>query len=77
MDLDRSYNELQICRGKDVDKLKWRTMRCPRVPNMYRRFITSIKTGKNDQPDFARGAAVQKVLEACVKSDKSGRAVTV
>jgi predicted dehydrogenase len=77
VDLDCSYNELQVCRGKDIDKLKWRTVRCPRVPNMYRRFITSIKTGENDQPDFARGAAIQKVLEACVKSDATGRAVRV
>jgi predicted dehydrogenase len=44
---------------------------------MYHRFITSIKTGKNDQPDFARGAHIQKVLDACVKSDKTGRAVRV
>jgi len=77
VDLDRSYNELQLCRGKDIDKLKWRTVRCPRVPSMYRRFIDSIKTGNNDQPDFARGAAIQKVLDACVRSDKTGRAVRV
>jgi len=77
VDLDRSYNEVQVCRGKDIDKLKWRTVRCPRVPNMYRRFITSIKTGHNDQPDFARGAAIQKVLDACLKSDATGRAVRV
>jgi predicted dehydrogenase len=77
VDLDRSYSEIQVCRGKDIDKAKWRTVRCPRVPDMYHRFITSIKTGKNDQPDFARGAAIQRVLDACVKSDKTGRAVRV
>jgi predicted dehydrogenase len=77
VDLDRSYNEVQVCHGKDIDKLKWRTVRCRRVPNMYRRFINSIKTGKNDQPDFARGAAIQKALDACLKSDKTGKAVRV
>ena len=77
VDLDRSYHELQICRGNDIDKMNWRTIRCPRVPDMYHRFITSIKTGNNDQPDFARGAAIQKVLDACVKSDATGRAVRV
>jgi predicted dehydrogenase len=77
VDLDRSYNELQVCRGKDVDAVKWRTVRCRRVPDIYHRFITGIKTGEPDQPDFARGAAIQKVLDACFKSDATGRAVTV
>ena len=77
VDLDRSYNEIQVCRGKDIDKMKWRTLRCPRVPDMYHRFITSINTGHNDQPDFARGAAIQKTLDACVKSNATGRAVRV
>jgi predicted dehydrogenase len=77
VDLDRSYTEIQVCRGKDIDKMKWRAVRCPRVPDMYHRFITSIKTGQNDQPDFARGAHIQKVLDACVKSDKTGKAVRV
>jgi predicted dehydrogenase len=77
VDLDRSSNEIQVCRGKGIEKMKWRTVRCPRVPDLYHRFITSIKTGKNDQPDFARGAAIQKVLGACVKSDATGRAVRV
>jgi len=77
VDLDRSYNELQICRGKDIHKLKWRTMRCPKTPDIYHRFIKSIKTGSNDQPDFARGAAIQKVMDACVASDAKRRPLSV
>jgi predicted dehydrogenase len=77
VDLDRSYRELQVCRGKDVHRLKWRNMRCPRTPDIYHRFITSIRTGRNDQPDFARGAAIQKVMDACFASDAKGRAVSV
>jgi predicted dehydrogenase len=77
VDLDRSYREVQVCRGKDVDKLKWRTLRCRRTPDIYHRFITSIKTGRNDQPDFARGAVIQRVMEACVESDAGGGIVEV
>lgn len=73
IDLDKSYKELQICRGKDIDKNQWKTLKCAKTPNMYERFIKSIKTGKNDVPDFARGAAVQKVLDKCFESDKSGK----
>jgi predicted dehydrogenase len=77
VDLDRSYRELQICRGEDIHRLKWRTMRCPRTPDIYHRFIRSIRTGVNDQPDFARGAAIQKVMDSCFASDAEGCAVAV
>jgi predicted dehydrogenase len=77
VDLDKSYRELQICRGKDADERKWRTMRCSRTPDIHHRFLASIRTGRNDQPDFARGAAIQKILDACVVSDAKGGAVRV
>ena len=77
VDLDKSYGELQICQGKDIHKAQWKTIKCAPTPNIYQRFIKSIRTGKNDQPDFARGAAIQKVMDACFESDKKGRAVKV
>ena len=77
IDLDKSYSLLEICRGRDVDKAKWKTITCGRTPDVYQRFITSIRTGKNDQPDFARGAKIQKIMDACFISDKTGRTVKV
>ena len=49
VDLDRGYNELQICRGRDIHAPKWRRVRCPKTPDLHRRFIKSIRTGENDQ----------------------------
>ena len=77
IDLDKSCSLLEICRGRDVDKAKWKTITCGRTPDVYQRFITSIRTGKNDQPDFARGAKIQKIMDACFISDKTGRTVKV
>ena len=77
VDLDKSYTELQVCRGKDVPKAQWKTLKCAKTPNIYRRFVKSIQTGQNDQPDFARGAAIQKVMDACFESDRQGKAVCV
>ncbi len=77
VDLDRSYETLQVCKGRDVAKAQWKTLKARRTPNMWARFIRSIQTGQNDQPDFARGAAVQKLLDACFKSDTTGKAVKV
>jgi len=77
VDLDKSYTELRVCRGKDVNKLQWSVIKCRPTPTIYRRFIKSVRTGVNDQPDFARGAAIQKALDACFQSDAEGRAVKV
>jgi predicted dehydrogenase len=77
IDLDESWDTLRICRGADINKAQWKTMKCGKTPHNYQRFITSIQTGNNDQPDFARGAAVQKVLDACFESDSNNAPVRV
>jgi predicted dehydrogenase len=77
VDLDKSGQEVRICRGRDVDKQVWKTIRCRPTPTIYQRFIRSIRTGTNDQPDFARGAAIQKVLDACFQSDAEGRTISI
>jgi predicted dehydrogenase len=75
VDLDQSWDNLQICCGNDVNKAVWQTITCPKTPTNYQRFIKSIQTGVNDQADFARGAEVQKMLDACFQSDKIGNKV--
>jgi predicted dehydrogenase len=54
--------------GADLDTASWKEVACKPTPSNYARFIKSIRTGVQDQPDFARGAEVQKVLDACVVS---------
>jgi hypothetical protein len=72
LDLDKSYNELEVCLGDGIHKAKWTTLQAPQTPNIYQRFITAIQTGKQEEPDFARGAEIQKALDACFESDKLG-----
>lgn len=70
LDLDTSYDLMDICRiGKDGCNQPWERHFCAKTPNNYVRFIESIRSGVNDQPDFARGAEVQKLLDACEVSD--------
>ncbi len=75
IDLDKSYTQLEICRGKDVNTNTWKPLNCGKTPSIYQRFIQSIRTGRNDQPDFARGAEVQQILDACFASDAKCAAV--
>jgi predicted dehydrogenase len=77
LDLDKSYNELEVCLGKDIHRAKWTTLKAPPTPSIYERFITAIRSGKSGVPDFTRGAEIQKALDACFQSDKLGRAVKV
>lgn len=77
INLDKSQSELRICKGKNVDTATWEEIECPATPNIYERFFKSVRTGKNDQPDFARGAAIQKVLDACFDSNETGNTITV
>ena len=77
IDLDRDGGKLELCRVKKRILGPWTTIDCGVTPSIYQRFIKSIRTGVNDQPDFARGAAIQKVLDACEQSHKQGRTIKV
>ena len=75
IDLDRSWDRFEISVGEEMHKGIWREIICPPTPTNYRRFIDSILTGVNDQPDFRRGAEVQAVLDGCLLSDERKTAV--
>ena len=77
LDSDRSTTSYKLCSGPDLDKARWKEVTVKPTPNNYARFIRSIRTGVQDQPDFARGAEVQKVLDACIVSDAKGVPVKV
>ena len=77
IDSERSTTSYKLCSGPDLDKAQWLTVEAKATPNNYARFIKSIRTGKQDQPDFARGAEVQKVLDACIASDAKGAPVKI
>jgi predicted dehydrogenase len=49
----------------------WRDLPAPSVLTNYQRFIAAIRAGTPVLPDFARGAALQKVLDQAVASDEA------
>ncbi|MDX2111835.1 MAG: Gfo/Idh/MocA family oxidoreductase [Verrucomicrobiota bacterium] len=78
IELDKSYGEYEQCLLlKDGKSGPWEPVKAPATPNMYERFIKSIKKGVNDQPDFDRGAAIQQALDACELSNKTGKTVVL
>lgn len=77
IDSERSISSYKLSAGKELDKAQWITVEAKPTPNNYARFIKSIRTGKQDQPDFARGAEIQKVLDAVIASDAKNAPVKV
>jgi predicted dehydrogenase len=71
----RGSNELSVLRGslgEDMLTATWRELPAPPVATNYQRFVAAIRAGTPVQPDFARGAALQKVLDLAVASDEAG-----
>lgn len=78
IDLDANYGQIELSRiGPEGKYESWERINTGSVPNLYRRFIKSIETGVNDQPDFARGAAIQKVLDACEVSSNTSQTINL
>ncbi|MFC3282238.1 Gfo/Idh/MocA family protein [Litchfieldella rifensis] len=75
--LDDARDRVLTCFGDDTHPARWTSVACPQTPSIYQRFIAGIQSGINDQPDFARGAAMQAVLDACFLADEQDRSVTV
>ncbi|MCC5844180.1 MAG: Gfo/Idh/MocA family oxidoreductase [Verrucomicrobia bacterium] len=75
MDLDTSYDEMEVCLGEDRHRQAWKTVKCKKTPSIYQRFVNSIRTGDVDQAGFKRGAEIQKALDACFVSDAEDRTI--
>lgn len=73
-DLDRSYEQIDVFTRA---KQQWKTLTLKPAPTIYQRFIKAIRTGTADQPDLARGAEIQGILDACARSARSGKFETV
>lgn len=77
MDSEVSTTSYRICNAGGLDKGEWREVPCKPVPTNYQRFITAIRSGRAGEADFARGAEVQRVLDACFESDATRRPVRI
>lgn len=79
LNLDRpSEEQLRVCLGKkNVDAATWKPISCPKVPDMYERFVTTIKSGKQGQASFDVGMKVQAYLEYSLLAAKKNGFVVI
>jgi predicted dehydrogenase len=60
---EKGISRLRTCLGADVQTASWTEIACPPVPTIYQRFIAAIRGEGIADPDFARGAALQRLLD--------------
>ncbi|MDA1028609.1 MAG: Gfo/Idh/MocA family oxidoreductase [Bacteroidetes bacterium] len=77
INLDESYSNLKICRGKNVHKAKWELRSYEAAPSVYELFVRALRNRKSLEPTFRRGAEVQKMLAACQLSAETGQTQVV
>lgn len=65
-------SRLRSCLGEDMPTARWRDLPMPEVPTVYRRFVAAIRERGPADPDFARGARLQAILDAAETSAGAG-----
>ena len=65
-------SSLRACLGADLQSASWVDVSTDTVMTNYQRFIAAIRAGTQVLPDFARGAALQHVLDLAVQSNGEG-----
>ncbi len=69
---ENNVSKLRACLADDLMTGKWHDVDTPVLPTIYQRFIAAIRgTGPAD-PDFARGAALQRLLDRAEQSAGQG-----
>ncbi|MDQ8193192.1 Gfo/Idh/MocA family oxidoreductase [Coraliomargarita sp. SDUM461004] len=76
-DSELSDHAYKICKGADIETDTWKIVETKATPDIQQRFIKSIRTGLQDQPDFRRGAEIQKLLDASFKSSEQKKPIRV
>ena len=75
---EKGISHLRACLGEDVTTGTWTDVECPPVPTIYQRFIAAIRGEGAAEPDFARGAALQRLLDrAEASAAQDGRLLQV
>ncbi|MES2666481.1 MAG: Gfo/Idh/MocA family oxidoreductase [Pseudomonadota bacterium] len=72
------HSRLRACLGDALPRAEWHEVDCPVPPTIYERFIAAIRGETAATPDFARGAALQRLLDRAEESSaQAGRSLPV
>ena len=69
---EKGVSTLNACLGEDMPNALWKPVACEDVPTVYQRFAAAIRGEGRAEPDFARGAALQLMLDRAEDSARQG-----
>ena len=69
---EAAISRLRACVGPDVLTATWTEVEAPMLPSIYERFIAAINGTGVAEPTFARGAALQRMLDQAEASAAQG-----
>ena len=69
---EKNVSGLRSCLAADMKTGTWSKVKAKVLPNIYERFIAAIRGEGIADPDFARGAALQKMLDRAEQSAAKG-----
>ncbi|MFN3724221.1 MAG: Gfo/Idh/MocA family protein [Paracoccaceae bacterium] len=72
---ENTVSRLRACTGTDRLTATWAEVDCPATPSIYERFIAAIRGQAPSIPDFARGAALQRLLDRAEESARQNGSV--
>ena len=70
--LENNVSRLRACLAPDLMTAKWHDVDAPVLPTIYQRFVAAIRGERPADPDFARGAALQRLLDRAEQSAGQG-----
>jgi predicted dehydrogenase len=69
---ENQISRLRACLEPDLHVAAWHEIEAPVLPNIYQRFIAAIRGEGAPDPDFARGAMLQRLLDRAEQSAGQG-----
>lgn len=70
-------DKLTVCLGEDMHSQTWIDIPCEERPDTFERFISSLRLGVLNSPDFSHAAQLQQSLDQCFESHETGAWIQV
>jgi predicted dehydrogenase len=65
---ENNISKLRVCLEPDLQTATWHDVETPVLPTVYQRFISAIRGEDDMEPDFARAAELQVILDKAEES---------
>lgn len=69
---EKDVSSLRACLDDKIQAAEWHDVEAPVLASIYQRFIAAIRGEGAADPDFARGAALQRLLDRAEQSAAQG-----